>query len=246
MAARICGSRAFGALALADTEHCAAGLLDHVRRNAPFGFLVPMVKQKSLRTRLEAIPSARFRPHWAGYATARETYEMVHGTTGPMSMLVQRFGERPGEYSFNSFLCTDESDEVGALTSGYPQRWHIEEFFNAHQAPGWQRAGTQNLNIRYGQMTMALFAQAALDPLRRRLPPIWASWDARQFARKVLGCLQGDIRVHSDTIVVTYYGAPEACRLRQPFEHMPERLETESIDPRIPWLCDFKLDFRFK
>ena len=37
----------------------------------------------------------------------------------------------------------------------------MEEFFNAHQALGWDRAGTCNLNIRYGQMTMALVAQAA-------------------------------------------------------------------------------------
>jgi hypothetical protein len=47
------------------------------------------------------------------------------------------------------------------LSSNYPQRWHIEEFFKNDQALGWKRAGTMNLNIRYGQMTMALVAQAA-------------------------------------------------------------------------------------
>ena len=135
---------------------------------------------------------------------------------------------------------------MDALTRDDPQRRHIEEFFNAHQALGWQRAGTQNLNIRYGQMTMALFAQAALDSLRRRLPRPWAVWDARRFAEKVLCSLQGDLRVHSDTMIVTYYGAPAAEHLRQAFEHMPERLEAEGIDPRIPWLCGFKLDYRFK
>ncbi len=42
------------------------------------------------------------------------------------------------------------------LSLNYPQRWHIEEFFKNDQALGWHRAGTMNLNIRYGQMTMAL------------------------------------------------------------------------------------------
>jgi hypothetical protein len=37
---------------------------------------------------------------------------------------------------------------VDALTVDYPKRWHAEEFFNAHQALGWDRAGTMNLNIR--------------------------------------------------------------------------------------------------
>ncbi len=45
----------------------------------------------------------------------------------------------------------------------------MEEFFNANQALGWQRAGTMNLNIRYGQMTMALIAQTVIHQLRTRL-----------------------------------------------------------------------------
>jgi hypothetical protein len=32
----------------------------------------------------------------------------------------------------------------------------IKEFFKFNQALGWQSAGTLNLNIRYGRMTMAL------------------------------------------------------------------------------------------
>ena len=51
------------------------------------------------------------------------------------------------------------------MTQEYPKRWHVEEFFNSHQALGWDRAGTQNLNIRYGHMTMALIAQAVLRQL---------------------------------------------------------------------------------
>src|SRR5438132_12592865 len=43
---------------------------------------------------------------------------------------------------------THSSDVVG-LSRDYPKRWHIEEFFNANQALGWKRAGTQNLHIRY-------------------------------------------------------------------------------------------------
>ena len=85
----------------------------------------------------------------------------------------------------------------------------MEEFFNAHQALGWDRAGTCNLNIRYGQMTMALIAQAAIDQIRKRLAPPAANWDARHMATAYFAGLEGDVRVDGDTIIVTYYNAPD-------------------------------------
>jgi len=69
---------------------------------------------------------------------------------------VQRNGGCPDEWSFKGFLSTSDRDEVQALTEDFPKRWHVEESFNANQSLAWRRAGTTNLNIRYGQMTVAL------------------------------------------------------------------------------------------
>lgn len=132
------------------------------------------------------------------------------------------------------------------LIKDYPQRWHIEEFFNTHQALGWKAAGTLNLNIRYGKMTMALLAQAALHRLRYRLDAPYAQWDAAHFADRFLLGLDGDIRVKDDTIVVTYYNSDEAELMKRELEHMPQKLASQGIDPRVPWLYNFKLDFRFR
>jgi len=132
------------------------------------------------------------------------------------------------------------------LTRDYPKRWHVEEFFNTHQALGWKRAGTMNLNIRYGQMTMALLAQAAIHTLRQRLGEPVCDWDAAHMATSLFQGLDGDIRVTEDTIVVTYYNAPNVERLREHYEDLPGKLECENVDPRIPWLYNFKLDFRFR
>ena len=40
--------------------------------------------------------------------------------------------------------------------------------------------------------------------------------------------------------------APDAERLRTHYEQLPDRLEREHINPPIPWLYGFKLDFRFQ
>jgi len=95
-------------------------------------------------------------------------------------------------------------------------------------------------------MTMALFAQAAIDQLRKRLGEPFARWDAQHLAKAVFHGLEGDIRVADDTIIVTYYNAPHADALRQQYTGLPARLAAENVDPRIPWLYNFRLDFRFK
>jgi hypothetical protein len=246
MAAQVLAPQSDRALVLADSEHFTINLIERIQEHPRFDLLVPMPKQPYFRKRFEAIPDDQFKPRWAGLATAKVPHTLVHSQAAPLCMMVQRFGERPEEYGFSSFVCTADRDEVDALTLHYPKRWHVEEFFNANQALGWKRAGTQNLNIRYGRMTMALIAQAAIHQLRQRLDEETAGWDAEHLASDFLRGLEGDIRVWGDTIIVTFYNAPKAEHLRGQFAALPERLSREGVDPRIPWLYDLKLDFRFK
>jgi hypothetical protein len=234
------------ALVLADAEHFTVELLDQVKAQTHFDLLVPMSDQPSLRAKLRALPPETFRPRWAGYATAKQPYTPKKSQAGPFYQYVQRLGERPEEYRFKAFLSTRDGDEVEGLTRDFPRRWHVEEFFNAHQALGWDRAGTCNLNIRYGQMSMALLAQAAIDRFRRNLELTATNWDAAHLAKAYFTGLEGDVRViEGDTIVVTYYNAPTAGDLHK-YEDLPARLRAEGVDPRIPWLYGFKLDFCFR
>lgn len=246
LAAEILDPEPGRALVLADAEHFTAELLDRVKTGTPFDLLVPMPDRPELRAQLAALPPEAFRPRWAGYATSKRTYTPGHSEAGPFHQYIQRQGERPEDYRFNAFLSTRDGDEVEELTEEFPKRWHVEEFFNAHQALGWDRAGTCNLNIRYGQMTMALIAQAAIDGLRKRLGPPAANWDAKHLATAYFGGLEGDVRVEGNTIVVTYYNAPDVDRLRAHYESLPAKLRAERVAPRVPWLYEFELDFRFR
>ena len=233
-------------LFLADAEHFSAELLDHFHEQQAFHLLVPMPQQKSLVQELKALPPELFKPRWAGFATAKRLYRPRRSRHGPFYQFIQRTGETPQTWEFKAFLATRDGDEVAALTDAFPKRWHIEEFFNAQQAFGWDRAGTQNLHIRFGQMSLALLAQATVQQLRQRLGAPYADWDAPRLARKFLQGLEGDVRVTNDTILVTYYNAPDAPLLRTHYEGLPDKLAAQHIDPRIPWLYNFKLDFRFR
>lgn len=233
-------------LVLADNEHYSVELFAWVPSQSPFDLLTPMPYNPSVLRAIRGVPPEAFTRHWAGYATAKQPYALTRSLGGPYYQFIQRKGEQERDYDFKAFLCTSDRDELQDLTRHYPQRWHVEEFFNTHQALGWQRAGTLNLNIRYGQMTLALMAQAACFMMRQRLGSPVDQWDAAHLAKDFFRGLEGDIRVLGDTIVVTYYNAPNPDLLKKHYQDLPQTLSAEGIKPTIPWLYDFKLDFRFK
>jgi hypothetical protein len=234
-------------LIVADVEHFTVPLLDYVRGQTGFDLLVPLRQTKSLQQHYRALPSEAFALKWAGFAIAIEPYHPRRSTLSqPCYRYIQRSGERPEEYHFKGFACTAQRPEVPALTADFPSRWHIEEFFRFDQSLGWKRAGTLNLNIRLGQMAMALLAQAVIHQLRQRLGAPFNQWNSVHLAQDLFGGLEGDLRVQDDTIVVTYYNAPQAEAWKHHFENLPERLEKEGVDPHVPWLYNFKIDFRFK
>lgn len=246
MTAEILNPNTHTPLLLADTEHYALDLLEHVRTHLPFDLLVPMPQGKRLLREFQALPPEEFTRHWIGYATAKRPYRPKNSKADPYWQTIQRCGERSEDYHMNAFLCTSEQASVDEPVQQYPKRWHCEEFFNANQALGWHRAGTLNLHIRYGQMTMALIAQAVIHMLRQRLGEPIAKWDAKHLACDFFHGLEGDVRVHDDKIIVTYYNAPNVELLRKHYSRLPYKLTSEGVDPRVPWLFNYKLDFRFK
>lgn len=234
-------------LLVADAEHFVVELFDHVREHTAFDLLVPLRQTVALQRHYRALAPERFVRHWAGFAVATEPFQPRRSASGqPCQRYIQRTGERPEAYHFKGFACTRARPEVPALTAAFPDRWHIEEFYRFDEHLGWNRAGTLNLHIRSGQMTMALLAQAVIYQLRQRLGAPFNQWDSLHLARDLFTGLEGDVRVHQDTVLVTYYNAPQAQTWKAHFENLPHRLQQEGVDPRVPWLYNFKIDFRFK
>jgi len=233
-------------LILADKEHYSQELFAAVREDNLFDLLCALPAYAAAVQRWSRVPAAAFAEHWPGYATSLQPYRFKTQLEAQYHEYVQRSGVRRADYHYQGFLGTAQRAQVPTLTRDYPQRWHVEEFFKFNQALGWHRAGTLNLNIRYGHLSMVLVAQAALHQLRQRLGRPFAQWDATHLARNLFEGLEGDVRVENQTIVVTLYNAPNAELLRSHYEHLPEKLAKEGVNPEIPWLFNFKLDFRFK
>ena len=229
-------------LFIADKEHFTIDIIDYFCQHPKYDILMPAPEIKKVTN---GVKQLEYKPLWAGYAVAETNYKFDKSSHG-LRLLVQRQGERADEYSYKSFLTTSNKKIVELIGEIYPERWTIEEFFNFTGDMGWNRASTFNLNIKYGKQTLALLAQAATHQLKKKLPDDYKHWNAAHTAQDVLTNMEGDIRVEDDTIIITYYRDHEKLKLRQHYENLPKILESEGINPKIPWLYDFKLDFRFK
>ena len=233
-------------LLLADKEHYAQELFAWVRADEVFNMLCAEPAFPNSVRRWQKVSPAAFTEHWPGYATSVQPYHFALQPKPTYYEYVQRNGCRPEDLHYQGFLSTARLSEIPALSREFPQRWHVEEFFKFNQALGWHRAGTLNLHIRSGHLSMVLLAQAAIHQLRQRLGEPFLQWDVLHFARNLFEGLEGDVRVENQTIVVTLYNPPNAALLRHHYEHLPEKLAREGVDPHIPWLYNFKIDFRFK
>lgn len=228
-------------LVVADKEHFTQELMEAFAPHPQMDLLVPALHFQRVKTMLASLAYRRVS---AGYAIVETPFRFT-GSQTPLRMLAQRTAERPEECELKGFLTTSAKDPVELLCQDYPERWSVEEFYGFENKIGLNRAATHNLNIRYGKLALAMIAQAATYQLRKNLTSAYRSWNAEHLAREILGWADGDIRVEGDTIVVTFYGESSHIDPSR-YRNLPAILQAEGIDPHIPWLYNFKLDFRFK
>jgi hypothetical protein len=227
-------------LIMADSEHFTLQLADFIKNQTQFDFLMPLPIIPKVSQLFDKLS---FQTHWAGYATAVCDYNF-RDDNQKYFLIIQRSGE--AKYYYKPFLTSNASNVLEQLTTCYPQRWTIEEFFNFEGKLGWHRASTMNLNIRYAKQSLALIAQSLIYEFRKLLPEPYKHWTAQTIASEIFTRFDGDIKVTADKIIATFYGVPENLNLKMHYQNIAQKLAHQKIDPRVPWLYDYKIDFRFK
>lgn len=228
-------------LMVGDKEHFTKDLLNVAKDHESYDLLVPAIKTARVNRILKSLEYKRL---WAGFAIAETTFSF-HKDNNQYRLIAERIGETEEDYTFNAFVTASKRDAKKLICKDYDKRWSVEEFFRFENEMGIKRASTLNLNIRYGKLGLAMIAQGATHQLRTKLSEPYRDWDAKHLSTEILAWADGDIRAKDDTIIVTFYGAPKHLNTND-YMGLPDILAREGIDPKIPWLYDFKLDFRFK
>jgi hypothetical protein len=226
---------------MADKEHFTYDLFKKTQQKATLDLLAPALNTKRVQG---LIKDLRYRPLWAGFALA-ETIFNFDGHSEKFRLIAQRTGERKEDFKYNVFITTSDKSAKTLVCKDYDRRWSVEEFFRFENAMGLNRAATLNLNIRYARLAFSMMAQAATYQLRNKLKGGYNTWNAEHLSEEILAWTDGDIRVEDDTIIVTIYDPHKHIDTNK-YVNMPNILQNEGVNPKIPWLYDFKLDFRFK
>jgi len=228
-------------LLVADKEHFTQKLLALGNQYQDFDILIPAICNSKINKIIEALC---YKPLWAGYAIS-ETNFNFNGDDKQYRLIAQRVGEVEKDYLFSAFITTSNKDAKELICKDYDERWSVEEFFRFENEMGMNRASTLNLNIRYGKLALAMVAQGATYQLRNKLGNEYKKWDAKHLSNEILAWADGDVRVKEDTIIVTFYGNQKHLNVND-YVNLPMILQKEGINPKIPWLFNYKLDFRFK
>ncbi len=229
------------ALLLADKEHFTKDLLTTLKAHPRFDILMPVLNTQEIQKQIRQL---EYKSLWAGFAIC-ETDFHFQANKEIFRLIAQRTGETKCDYQYKAFITTSNRETKKLISENYDERWSVEKFFNFENSIGLDRASTLNLNIRYGKLAMSLIAQAVTYQLRKKLDNKYKNWNAKHLGTEILAWADGDIRVKDDTIIVTFYDAPKHINPKQ-YIGLPKILKNEGIDPRVPWLFDYKLDFRFK
>ena len=230
------------ALFLADKEHYTFEVLQYFAKHEKMDAIVPAIQTAKVKKMMQAL---NYTEHWPAYATATTDF-YFNGQPQLFQLIAQRTGLEFQNPSFKGFIATSKHHDWYQINQNYPNRWSIEEFFNFEGHMAWARASTLNLNIRFAKQSAALIAQAVCYEIRKLLPSPYKTWTAKHLAKTIFLDFDGDIKVKNDTIIITFYNAPEELGLKTHFENLPEKLAQQGINPKVPWLYDFKVDFRFK
>ncbi len=228
-------------LVLADKEHFTKDILSYTKRSENYDILIPAIKTNVVKTILKELTYERL---WAGFAIAETTYSFSRDKH-VYRIIAERFGESEKDYAYNGFITTSKKDAKDLVCDNYDMRWNVEDYFRFENEMGIKRVSTHNLNIRYGKLALSMIAQAATYQMRTKLPKPYKRWDAKHLATEVLSWCDGDVRVENDTIIVTLYGKPKHLNEKD-YVNLPDILMSEGLKPEIPWLYNFKLDFKFK
>lgn len=221
------------ALILADKEHFSQEITSYFADSPSMDVLMPAPGIKRINDCLQGLD---YQYLWPGYSVAETEYSF-HNSSKKFRLLAQKEAVPGKEDVYKAFLTTSDKDPAALISKVFSKRWTIEEFFNFEGDMGWNRASTFNLNIRYGKQSLALLAQAAAFGLRKNLPEPYSKWSAAMLSEKVLTNMEGDVRIKDDKIIVTYYGDHEALGIKEKYQN---------ISSKIPWIYNYKLEFRFK
>ncbi len=102
-----------------------------------------------------------------------------------------------------------------------------------------------NLNAIQTMLSLRLLAFNVLDNFRHDLDPEYSHKTLDLIYREFVDGVQGRVQLTGDTIIVNVYAFKHEHAVASILTNLEAKLKKANIDPRIPWLGNRRLEFKF-
>jgi len=224
---------------VADKEWYCGQLIDELNTVHGVKVLTPVKGSKKRTAEFNAVPLENYdKTIWGNIATLHTT---MTNFDGPLRLLLKK--RRDGKYFA---LITPELDmATDTAMPAYTKRWRIENFFAENGFLGIDRLPSLNLNAIQASLSLRLLAFQALDNFRNDLGAAYRTKTPRLIHREFIDGVQGRVQLHRDIIEVSVYGFEHQRAAAKTLSDHEAKLQAKGIDPRIPWLGNRRLRFKF-
>jgi len=227
-------------LMVADKEWYCGQLIQDLHAQYGIDVLTPIKASSKRQAEFEAVPLDQYdQTVWGQIATLYTT--MIH-VDGPLRMLLKK--RRNGQYFALITPACDMSAETAMPT--YTKRWRIENFFAENTFLGMNRLPSLNLNAIQTMLSLRLLAFHAVDNFRYDLGPAYQKKSPELIHREFIDGVQGRVQLRGNRIEISIYGFKHETAAAALLSNLDAKLEKAGVDPRIPWLGNRRLRFKFQ
>jgi hypothetical protein len=226
-------------LMVSDKEWYIGKLIQELHEQYGVEILVPVKKTEKRISEFESIPTDMYVKSEMGNIAA--IYTQMNDFNGPLKM----FLKKQPEGTYFALITPKEDIDSGAAMSNYTKRWRIENFFKENDFIGINNLPSLNLNAMQAMLSLRILAFNALDNFRNDLGPEHSHKTPETIFREFINGVQGRIELKGDKIIVNVYGFQQDKTVAAIMNNLESKLEKSNVDPRIPWLGNRRLEFKF-
>jgi hypothetical protein len=228
-----------GFVMAADKEWYCGQLIQEQHNQHGVSILTPVKQTKKRIVEFESISLDRYDQSVLGNIAT--LYTTMKGFDGAVRLFLKK--RHDGKY-FG--LITPKHDLIAEVAMPtYTKRWNIEDFFSENGFLGVDRLPSLNLNAIQAMLSLRLLAFQVIDNFRHDLGGSYKNNTPKLIHRQFIDGVQGRIQLRGNTIEVNVYGFEHENAVAGLLSNINEKLEKAGVDPRIPWLRNRCLKFKF-
>ena len=228
-------------LSVTDKEWYVAQLLEYLDKIYKIEVLLPVKRTAKRLQEMEAIDFQTFKAK-AGDPPLATLFTALDGFTGRLRLFVKRNpdGTLFGLITNKKYLRARSAMKI------YSRRWRIENWFNENSFLGLNCLPSLELHAIQAALTLRLVAHHLMDNFRMNLASKFAKMTPELIHRHFIRGVQGKVQLKKEQIHIDIYGFRHQAMVKNIFTNLENKLLAKGIDPRVPWLNNYKLHFEFK